>query len=130
VEVAEVRWDVLFMIRELGVLSESFRKPLGNHSGRADVFRLGAHGSPAVGYKILYANWRFRLFRHFHGCYILGGELILKLHLQLICIHVSDVEAEVAVLRPVSGFSAMSAGVGSGLSLPGCVYVHRDGIAW
>jgi len=41
VEVAEVQWDVLFMIRRLGVLSESFRQPLGNHSGRADVFRLG-----------------------------------------------------------------------------------------
>jgi len=67
--------------------------------------------------------------RRFHGCYILGGELILKLRLQLVCIHVSNIEAEVAVLRPVSGFSAMSAGVGSGLSLPGLAYVHQDGIA-
>jgi len=41
VEVAEAQWDVLFMIRGLGVLSESFRQPLGNRSGRADVFRLG-----------------------------------------------------------------------------------------
>jgi len=41
VEVAEVQWDVLFVIRGLGVLSESFRQPLGNRSGRADVFRLG-----------------------------------------------------------------------------------------
>jgi len=40
-EVAEVRRDVLFMIRGLGVLSESFRQPLGNHSGHTDVFRLG-----------------------------------------------------------------------------------------
>jgi len=40
VEVAEVRRDVLFMIHGLGVLSESFRQPLGNHSSRADVFRL------------------------------------------------------------------------------------------
>jgi len=41
VEVAEVRRDVLFVIHGLGVLSESFRQPLGNRSGRADVFRLG-----------------------------------------------------------------------------------------
>ena len=40
-EVAEVRRNVLFVIRGLGVLSESFRQPLGNRSGRADVFRLG-----------------------------------------------------------------------------------------
>jgi len=32
---------VLFMIRRLGVLSESFRQLLGNHSGRVDVFCLG-----------------------------------------------------------------------------------------
>jgi len=37
---------------------------------------------------------------------------------------------EVAVLRPVSGLSAALAGVGSGLCLPGRVYVHQDGIAW
>jgi len=41
VEVAEVRRDVLFMIRGLGVLSESFCQRLGNRSGRADVFHLG-----------------------------------------------------------------------------------------
>jgi len=41
VEVAEVRRDVFFMIRGLGVLSESFCQWLGNCSGRADVFRLG-----------------------------------------------------------------------------------------
>jgi len=37
----EVRRDVLFMICGLGVLSESFRQPLENRSGRMDVFRLG-----------------------------------------------------------------------------------------
>jgi len=41
VEVAEVQRDVLFVICRLGVLSESFRQPLGNCSSRADVFRLG-----------------------------------------------------------------------------------------
>jgi len=41
-----------------------------------------------------------------------------------------DVEAEVALLRPVSGFSATSAGVGSGFGLSCCVYAHRDRIAW
>jgi len=41
VEVTEVRRDVLFMIHRLGVLSESFRQPLGNCSSRVDVFRLG-----------------------------------------------------------------------------------------
>ena len=40
-EVAEVRQDVLFVIRGLGVLLESFRQPLGNRSSRADVFHLG-----------------------------------------------------------------------------------------
>ena len=40
-EVAEVWWDVLFVIRGLGVLLESFRQPLGNRSGCMDVFRLG-----------------------------------------------------------------------------------------
>ena len=40
-EVAEVRQDVLFVIRRLGVLSEFFCQPLGDHGGRADVFRLG-----------------------------------------------------------------------------------------
>jgi len=41
VEAAEVWRDVLFVICGLGVLSESFRQPLGNCSGRTDVFRLG-----------------------------------------------------------------------------------------
>jgi len=41
VEVTEVRRDVLFVIHGLGVLSESLHKPLGNHSGHADVFCLG-----------------------------------------------------------------------------------------
>ena len=40
-EVVEVQRDVLFVIHGLGVLSESFCQPLGNRSGRADVFRLG-----------------------------------------------------------------------------------------
>ena len=40
-EVAEVQRDVLFVMCGLGVLSESFCQPLGNHSSRADVFRLG-----------------------------------------------------------------------------------------
>ena len=40
-EVVEVRQDVLFVIHGLGVLSESFCQPLGNHSGCADVFHLG-----------------------------------------------------------------------------------------
>ena len=46
-----------------------------------------------------------------------------------VALTVSDVKAEVAVLRPVSGFSAALAGVGSGLSLLDHVYVHQDGIA-
>jgi len=91
---------------------------------------MGAHGSPAAGYKILYTKFLLSFDRGFRGCDILGGKLILQLSLQLICIHVSDVEAEVALLRPVSGFSTMSAGVGSGFGLLCRVYVHRDRIAW
>ena len=32
---------MFFMVRGLGVLSETFHKPLGNHSSCMDVFRLG-----------------------------------------------------------------------------------------
>jgi len=32
---------MFFMVRGLGVLSETFRKPLGNCSSCVDVFRLG-----------------------------------------------------------------------------------------
>jgi len=91
---------------------------------------MGAHGSSAVGYKILYTNWRFRFIQGFYGCYVLGSELVLKLHLQLICVHISDVEAEVAVLHPVPGFSAVSAGVRGGFGLLGHIYVHQDRIVW
>jgi len=42
---------------------------------------MGVHSSPAAGYKILYTNWRFCLFRYFHGCYILGSKLVLELRL-------------------------------------------------
>jgi len=37
----EVRRNMFFMVRGLGVLSETFRKPLGSHSSCVDVFRLG-----------------------------------------------------------------------------------------
>ena len=37
----EVQWDVFFMIRGLGVLSETLRELLENHSSCADVFCLG-----------------------------------------------------------------------------------------
>jgi len=90
---------------------------------------MGVHGSPAAGYKILYAKFLLSFNRGFHGCDILGGKLILQLSLQLIHIHVSDVEAEVTLLRPVSGFSAISAGVRSGFGLSCRVYVHRDRFA-
>jgi len=40
-EAAEVRRNMFFMVRGLGVLSEIFRKPLGNRSSCVDVFRLG-----------------------------------------------------------------------------------------
>jgi len=36
-----VRQDVLFVIHGLGVLPESFHQPLGNRSGRTNVFCLG-----------------------------------------------------------------------------------------
>jgi len=90
---------------------------------------MGAHGSPAAGYKILYAKFFLSFDRGFRGCDILGSKLILQLSLQLVHIHVSDIEAEVALLCPVSGFSATSAGVGSGFGLSCRVYVHRDRIA-
>jgi len=90
---------------------------------------MEAHGSPAAGYKILYTKFFLSFDRGFRGCDILGGKLILQLSLQLVRIHVSDVEVEVTLLRPVSGFSAMSAGVGSGFGLSCRVYVHRDRIA-
>ena len=88
------------------------------------------HGSPAAGYKILYAKFLLFFNRGFHGCDILGGKLILQLSLQLVRIHVSDVEAEVTLLCPMSGFSTMSAGVGSGFGLSCRIYVHRDRIDW
>ena len=75
------------------------------------------HGSPAAEYKILYAKFLLSFDRGFHGCDILGSELILQLPLQFVRIHVSDIEAEVTLLCPVSSFSAMSAGVGSGFGL-------------
>jgi len=93
------------------------------------LFSNGAHGSPAAGYKILYTKFLLSFDGGFRGCDILGGELILQFPLQLVRIHVSDVEAEVTLLCPVSSFSATSAGVGSGFGLSCCVYVHRDRIA-
>ena len=81
---------------------------------------MGAHGSPAAGYKILYAKFLLFFDRGFRGRDIFGGKLILQLSLQLrvIHVHVSDVEAEVALLCPMSGLSAAPAGVGSGLVFP------------
>ena len=90
---------------------------------------MGAHSSPTAGYKILYTKFFLSFDRGFHGCDILGSKLILQLSLQLVRIHVSDVEAEVALLRPVSSFSATSADVGSGFGLSCCVYVYQDRIA-
>ena len=89
----------------------------------------GAHASPAAGYKILYTKFLLSFDRGFCGCDILGGELIFQLSFQLIRIHVSDVETEVAVFCPMSSLSATSAGVGSGFCLPCRVYVHRDRVA-
>ena len=89
---------------------------------------MEAHGSPAAGYKILYTKFFLSFDRGFRGCDILGGKLILQLSLQLVRIHVSDVEAEVALLCPMSGLSAMPAGIGSGLGLPCRIYVHQDGM--
>jgi len=88
-----------------------------------------------VGYKILYTNWRFHFIWCLHGCYVLGGKLILQFPLYLVRVHVSDVKTEVALLCPMSGLSAMPAGVGSGLGLPCHVYVCRDrvtgdGLEW
>ena len=91
---------------------------------------MGAHSSPAAGYKILYTKFLLFFDRGFRRCDILGGELILQLSFQLVCIHVSDVEAEVALFCPVSCFSATLASVGSGLGLSHHVYVHRNGVAW
>jgi len=41
VEVTKMRWNVLFVIRELGVLLEALRELLGNRSGRVDILHLG-----------------------------------------------------------------------------------------
>ena len=87
---------------------------------------MGAHGSPAAGYKILYTNWRFHFIWCLHRRYVLSGKLILQFPFYLVCVHVSDVETEVAFLCPMSGLSAAPAGVRSGLGLPCHVYVHRD----
>jgi len=91
---------------------------------------MGVHGSPTAGYKILYTNWRFCFIRCLHRHYVLGGKLILQFPFYLICVHVSDVETEVAFLCPMSGLSAGPASVRSGLGLLCCVYVHQNGIAW
>jgi len=40
-----MRWDVLFMIHRLGVLSEALREPLGNCSSRVDMLCLGEESS-------------------------------------------------------------------------------------
>jgi len=40
-EAVEVWQNMFFVVRGLGVLSETFHKPLGNRSSRVDVFRLG-----------------------------------------------------------------------------------------
>jgi len=45
VEAAEVRQNMFFMVHGLGVLSETFCKPLGNRSSCMDVFRLGEESS-------------------------------------------------------------------------------------
>jgi len=99
---------------------------------------MGAHGSPAAGYKILYTNWRFRFIWCLHGCYILGSKLILQFPFYLIRVHVSDIEMEVAFLCPMSGllqrrqvsgvalvFRAASMSIGTGLPGDGLEWVKR-----
>jgi len=83
-----------------------------------------------VGYKILYTNQGLHFLVRFHGCHILNSKLVLQFPLYLICVHVLDVEAEVAFLRPMSGLSAALASVGSGFGLPCRIYVHQDGVTW
>src|SRR5438105_15065219 len=57
---------------------------------------------------------------------ILGSQLVLQKGLELIDVHVPDVEPKVAVLRPVSGEAATATSVRERLGLPGRINVHRD----
>ena len=58
----------------------------------------GVHGSLAAGHKILYATRWFWL----RWNRILSSQPVLQLCLQLVTVHVSNVEAEVAVFCPVT----------------------------
>src|SRR5437016_13977501 len=57
---------------------------------------------------------------------ILGSQLVLQECLELIDVHMPDVEPKVAVLRPVSGKPTTATSVRERLGLLGCVNVHRD----
>ena len=57
---------------------------------------------------------------------VLGSQLVLQKCLQLIDVHMPDIEPKVAVLGSMSGKPATAAGVQERLCFPRCVNVHRD----
>ena len=52
---------------------------------------------------IHYINQGLHFLMRFRRCHIFGGKLILQFPFYLVYVHVSDVETEVAFLRPMSG---------------------------
>ena len=92
----------------------------------------GAYNSPTAWYKILgvYTIWNFIVLLSIHFSDASSCQPILKLLLDLPIIHEANVEATIAVFRPIAGFSTMSACVWKGPHLPHRVNIHGHWVAW
>jgi hypothetical protein len=84
-----------------------------------------------VRHKILYSNQgeQFVLSSGFHWDCIFGCEFVLQGHLDLICIHVSNIELEVAVLGPMPSISAAATCIAWCLPFVSGINIHQNGIA-
>src|SRR6266446_6827907 len=88
---------------------------------------MGVHGSPAARHKILHRDDEIRfLDRQPRWGDVLSSELILQEGLELVGVHVLDIEPMRAVLCPMTDSSAAATGVGWSLSPAGGVDIHRD----
>src|SRR6266540_4300370 len=99
----------------------------GDREQKIDYYlTVGAYNSPTVWYKILgvYTIWNFIVLLSIHFSDASSCQPILKLLLDLPIIHEANVEATIAVFRPIAGFSTMSACVWKGPHLPHRVNIH------
>jgi hypothetical protein len=65
----------------------------------------------------------------FHQDCIFGCELVLQGRLDLICIHVSNIKPEVAVLGPMPSISTVATCIGWHLPFVSSVDIHQNRVA-